>query len=290
MMHQRIAQKWGQARLANGAKNCAKRVRNGANRDAQAPNGAVRGRPRVRAREGLALFGCEMVSVYYEIDGERYPRVTAICAIVANEHLAYWRGRIGNAEADRVSREATTFGTRAHKAIELYVRKRTCGCVDRCPTHPCDRFLAELAAPVVPLVEAYIEWHTAHVRAVVACERLTVSRLHKFAGTVDIVAVLDDDQQPSVIDIKTSNNVSESWGLQTAGYQIALDEEGIECGRRVIVQLPSKEPGVCHEHDLTNHDQDQRAFINALKLFRWKVSQKPPEVKGPRIRFGSRPS
>jgi hypothetical protein len=157
--------------------------------------------------------GKAMVSVYYTIDGERYPRVTAICAVLANAGLAYWRGRVGNEEADRV---------------------------------------------------------------------------HKFAGTVDLVAVLDDDPSPTVIDIKTSNSVSETWGLQLGAYQLALDEEGVECGRRVIVQLPSREPGVCHQHDLADHAQDQRAFINALKLYRWRESLKPTEPTGPRIRFGSK--
>lgn len=215
-----------------------------------------------------------MVSVYYEIDGEKYPRVTAVCAIVANMGLAYWRGRVGNAEADRISREATTLGTKAHKAIELYARQMA--------------DWRDAQADILPIVRAYAEWHAEHVREVIGCEKLTVSRLRKFAGTVDLIALLDDDPLPTVIDIKTSNSVSETWGLQTAAYQLALDEEGTECGRRVIVQLPSREPGVCHQHDLTNHEQDQRAFINALKLYRWKESQKPPESQGPRIRFGGR--
>lgn len=231
-----------------------------------------------------------MVSVFYEIDGERYPRVTAICAIVANEHLAYWRGRVGNDEANRVSREATQLGTRAHKAIELFVKQQACRCSAPCSNQLCHGWLASLGDDIRPLVMAYVEWHQEHVRTVVACERLTVSRLHKFAGTVDIVAVLDGDDRPTVIDVKTSNSVSNTWGLQTAAYQLALDEEGVECGRRVIVQLPSKEPGVCHQHDLDDADKDQRAFVNALKLWRWKEGLKPPEPKGPRIRFnGSRP-
>lgn len=230
-----------------------------------------------------------MVSVYYEIDGERYPRVTAICAIVANMQLAYWRGRVGNAEADRVSREATTLGTLVHAQIERFVKQQTESCMSGpCGRHPCSGWWAAMDERAIPLVRAYADWHAEHVRTIVACERLTVSRMHRYAGTVDIVAILDDDELPSVIDIKTSNSVGDSWGLQTAAYQLALDEEGTECGRRIILQLPSREPGVLHHHDLENHDQDQRAFINALKLYRWKEGQKPIEAKGPRIRFGAR--
>lgn len=229
-----------------------------------------------------------MVSKHYTIDGENYPRVTSVCAIVANDFLAYWRGRVGNAEADRVLREATTLGTKAHAAIEKYVKRKTCVCAERCDKQPCDGFLASMTGDILPIVQAYIDWHSEHVRAVVASEKLAVSRLHKFAGTVDLVAVLDDDPLPTVIDIKTSNSVSDTWGLQTAAYQLALDEEGIECARRVIVQLPSREPGVCHPHDLEDHEKDQRAFLSALKLYVWKQSLKPAETKGPRIRFGGR--
>jgi hypothetical protein len=216
----------------------------------------------------------KVVSVYYTIDGERYPRVTAICAVLANAGLAYWRGRVGNEEADRVSRKATDLGTRAHKAIELYARDMA--------------HWRDAQDDIRPIVQAYARWHMDHVREVVACEKLVVSRVHKFAGTVDLVAVLDDDPSPTVIDIKTSNSISETWGLQLGAYQLALDEEGLACGRRVIVQLPSREPGVCHQHDLIDHAQDQRAFINALKLYRWRESLKPPEPTGPRIRFGSK--
>lgn len=237
---------------------------------------------------GVAVFGLVMVSRFYEIDGEKYPRVTSVCAIVANDYLAYWRGRVGNAEADRVSREATQLGTRAHEAIERYVKRKTCVCADGCNDQPCSGFMESLGGDITRIVQAYIDWHAEHVRAVVASERLAVSRLHKFAGTVDLVAVLDSDPLPTVIDIKTSNSVSETWGLQTAAYQLALDEDGIECGRRVIVQLPSREPGVCHQHALDDHEKDQRAFLNALKLYVWKQSLKPAEPKGPRIRFGNK--
>lgn len=212
-----------------------------------------------------------MVSSFYDIDGERYPRVTAICAIVANSGLAYWRGRVGNAEADRVSREATGLGTSLHKAAERLARG--------------DNVIG-MPDAAWPLFRAYRAWFKEHVRTVIGCEKLAVSRLHRFAGTVDLIALLDDDERPSVIDLKTSNSVSETWGLQLAAYQLALDESDIECARRVIVQIPSKEAGALYVHDLNDHDHDQRAFINALKLYRWKETQKPPEPKGPRIRFG----
>lgn len=215
-----------------------------------------------------------MVSSFYTIDGENYPRVTSVCAIVANMGLAYWRGRVGNAEADRVSREATGLGTGLHKAAEQLAKGRD---------------VISMPDAAWPLFRTYQEWFKEHVRSVIGCEHLAVSRLHKFAGTVDLIAMLDDDETPSVIDLKTSNSVSETWGLQLAAYQIALDENDIECARRVIVQLPSKEPGAIYIHDLPDADKDQRAFINALKLYRWKESQKPPEPQGPRIRFGKRP-
>lgn len=212
-----------------------------------------------------------LVSTFYEIDGERYPRVTAVCAIVANTQLAYWRGRVGNAEADRVSREATGLGTSLHKAVERLARG--------------DGVIG-MPDAAWPLFRAYQTWFEEHVRTVLGCEKLAVSRLHKYAGTVDLVAMLDDDEHPTVVDLKTSNNISETWGLQLAAYQLALQEEDIECARRVVVQIPSKESGAIYVHDLNDHDRDQRAFINALKLYRWRESRKPPEPQGPRIRFG----
>lgn len=219
-----------------------------------------------------AESGSKVVSNSYIIDGERYPRVTAVCAIVSNAQLAYWRGRVGNTEADRVSREATTLGTKVHKALEH---------INQGGSTPYD-------ASIDVLVEAYRAWFREHVRSVAACERLTVSRLHKYAGTVDLVAYLDDDSEPTVIDMKTSNSISDSWGLQTAAYQLALEEEGLSCAQRLIVQIPSREPGALYTHALDDDERDQRAFINALRLYRWRESLKPPEQSGPRIRFTQR--
>lgn len=52
MMRQHVSEKWYLAPFTNGAKNSARIEINGANRDAQAPNGAVRTCP--RACEGSA--------------------------------------------------------------------------------------------------------------------------------------------------------------------------------------------------------------------------------------------
>ncbi len=227
-----------------------------------------------------------MVAKHYVIDGESYPRVTAVCAVLGNDYLAYWRGRIGNDEADRVSREATGLGTRVHRAVEQYAKRRTCAPDCACGNHPCADWWVGMEGDVSRIVAAYVEWHTEHVRAVVASEKLVVSRLHRFAGTADLVAILDDDDHPTVVDVKTSNSISDAWGLQLAAYQLALEEEGIECGRRVIVQLPSKEPGVHYAHDLADHERDQRAFLNALRLWKWRDGLKKSEPQGPRIRFG----
>jgi hypothetical protein len=203
-----------------------------------------------------------MVGRYYKIDGERFASVTTILGVLDKSGLAQWRGSVGNDEADRIATEAAEHGTAIHGYVERFNRG------DRGPYGP----------PIDTIVQPYIAWHNAQVSCVLAAEKLVVSRRFKFAGTADVVVMLTDGTL-AVVDLKTSKSAlsEDTWSLQLAAYSLALEEEDVEARRRIVVRLPKSSPGALYTLEFPEDtlETDQRAFLSALRLYRWRSERAP---------------
>jgi len=200
----------------------------------------------------------------YDIPGVgRLPRVSTILATIANPGIVAWKLKVGSDEAGRISKAATDHGTRTHRSLELVSLEFSRAGIYVTPGEDADLHQS---------IRAYQEWLDAHVERVVATERLCVSRQHLYAGTCDAVLELRDGSL-AVVDYKTSK--VGPWGMdpafrcQLAAYRLALAEDGLICQRRIVLQLPSNEPGRLIVHELTEHRKDTEAFLNLLALYRW---------------------
>ena len=58
---------------------------------------------------------------YLTSSGNAYPSVTTVLGVLSRESIAQWRAKVGEEEADKVSRRATTRGTAVHSIIEKYM-------------------------------------------------------------------------------------------------------------------------------------------------------------------------
>ncbi len=196
----------------------------------------------------------------YKIDGDRYPSVTTIISqALPNPGIAAWKARVGEAEANRISREATDWGTGIHALVEVVnLGKRA----DRTPEQ-------------TALVSPYVTWLDSNVETVIGAEKLLVSRQHGYAGTTDAIVIMRDDQYPSIVDFKSSKTAlgQEEWRLQLAAYVIAAQEHlGLICRRRVIVRLSRTEPDTLYVHELPTDDlkNDIDCFLALLRVWKWK--------------------
>lgn len=194
---------------------------------------------------------------HYTINGIDYPRVTSIINILAKPALARWMGRVGLEEADRIAKASRDLGTRVHAACEA---------VTTTGELPADRTLA-------PWAEAYRAWLNRHVHTVVSTERLIHSARYLYAGTADLVAVMDDGTL-AVLDLKTSKSLDCSYRLQLAAYQAALCEAGEPCLRRIVLHLPASSPGVLRAVEYHDTAADFAAFLAALQLWIWHEQHK----------------
>ena len=60
---------------------------------------------------------------YYEIDGNlSYPSVTSVISFISRKKFADWRAKVGEKEANRKTKHATTRGTRLHRVFEEYLQ------------------------------------------------------------------------------------------------------------------------------------------------------------------------
>jgi hypothetical protein len=221
-----------------------------------------------------------MTGRHYKIDGERLPSVTTIISrTLPNPGIIAWKLRVGEEEANRISLEATTWGTGIHALVEAVNRGQRASLDD------------EQRALITP----YTDWLDTEVEAVLGVEKLLVSRQHGYAGTTDAIAVMAGDRYPSIIDFKSSKTAlgQDEWRLQLAAYVIAAQEHlGLICQRRIIVRLSRVEPNKLYVHELPLDalQEDIDCFLALLRVFKWQqvaeMKHEPVSNSIGRIRFG----
>ena len=58
---------------------------------------------------------------YLDPDGHAYPSITTVLSILSRDAILAWRNRVGEEEANRISRIASQRGTKVHNVIEKYI-------------------------------------------------------------------------------------------------------------------------------------------------------------------------
>lgn len=200
-----------------------------------------------------------IVAGAYEIDGARYPRVSAVLDILHKPGLQAWKLRVGAEESERVSREATGLGTQVHALLEQVNR----GGGQRVVT----------TQALLPYVDAYVAWFAAHVARVLHVEKLVIHEQHGYAGTADLVAEMRDGRV-LLIDLKTSNSLTGEYRLQCAAYADALAYMGEPVDGRMVVNLPSRRPGELRTIEYDDDERDLRAWRACLRLYKWHERHK----------------
>lgn len=166
---------------------------------------------------------------YYILDASPapLPRVSTILDHTAKPGIDAWKRKVGFEEADRISKTATTFGSRVHALTEK---------IDRGEPY-------EVEGDIEPWGVAWRRFVDTYVEEFVYIECFLYSLKYGYAGTADRVAVMKKTHHLAIIDVKTSKWPSDDYGVQTAAYYGALYEmEGLRVQERLAVFLPSNKP------------------------------------------------
>jgi len=158
----------------------------------------------------------------YTIDDVWYPRVTKIVSIKAKPALYYY---YGEAKSYKAAQEATEQsakeGTAIHEAVEgLLLNKNP-----------------EIPPEIAPAVQSFLEFYEKNNIQVTPdlVERRIVNYDHRYAGTVDAIALIGG--KLGVLDIKTSQAIYRDYSLQTSAYMDALKSEFRTLETRWILKI-----------------------------------------------------
>lgn len=125
---------------------------------------------------------------YVTPSGKKLPSVTTVVGAMKKQSIMEWRNRVGEAEANRISKLATGRGNRVHLLAEKYLNNETIQWQREMPD------AVEMFRSLIPYLERINNIHYQ--------EQALWSETVGMAGRVDLIA--EWDGVLSVIDFKTS--------------------------------------------------------------------------------------
>ena len=190
---------------------------------------------------------------YYKVpdDGEllKLVSITSVTSHKNRQFFANWRKKIGEEEADKITRQATSRGTDMHSLVENYLHNRELPTVQPLPD-----FLFKIAKKDLK-----------RINNIHALEGSLYSKQLGIAGTVDCIAEFDGEL--SIIDFKTSKKPKprewvEHYFVQCMAYGCMLYEiTGIPVKKLVIIM--SCENGECVVYE----ERDKSKYIKLLAKY-----------------------
>ena len=189
--------------------------------------------------EDLSADTTDSGRVYTTPDG-KYPSITTVLSILSEDGIRAWRKRVGEEEANKISRVAATRGTNVHAIIEKYLNNEE---------DYADGYLPNIIGnfkDVQPILDSKIG-------SICAQEVPLYSNHLRVAGRVDCVGEFDGTL--SIIDFKTSRKLKkkewiDGYFIQAAAYAIMYEERtGTPITQLVIlIAVDNESPQIFIEH------------------------------------------
>ena len=187
-------------------------------------------------------------------DGTKGPSVTTILDATKPDEkkkiLADWRRRVGTVQAQQISTEASSRGTRMHKWLETYVKQGEMGLPGSNPFSVQSHSMANIIV-FEGLANNVSEFWGVEV---------PVYYSGLYAGTTDCIGVWRDS--PAIMDFKQTNKVKkkewiDDYFIQLAAYAMAHNntyQTDIRTG--VILMCSASEPFTYQEFVIENSEFD----------------------------------
>lgn len=203
---------------------------------------------------------------YYKVPAEeellKLVSITSITSHFNKEIFVKWRKKVGDEEADRVTRKATSRGTDMHTLVENHLHN-----VEILPqVQPLSEMLFNVAKPALK-----------RINNIYALEGSLYSQFLGIAGTVDCIAEFDGEL--SIIDFKTSKKPKprewiDNYFVQCCAYACMLHElTGLSVKKFVIIMA-------CENGEIEVYEErDKEKYIRLLTQYIKKfVSDKLAEI------------
>ena len=164
--------------------------------------------------------------LYETPEGDKVPSVTTVLGYRNRESIQKWRERVGEEEANRISRQAAGRGTKVHYMAEDYLNNKEINTEGVMPH-------------IIQMWKALQKGIDGHIDNVYAQEVPLYSKKLKLAGRVDCIA--EHDGELAIIDFKTSSKIKKreyisNYFMQGAAYACMYAERtGIKINKIVIL-------------------------------------------------------
>lgn len=207
-----------------------------------------------------AVTAADGIRVYVTPEGEPAPSVTTILSTLPKPGIDAWRARVGDKEANRVTKEATDIGSNMHDMLEGYVSAFLQGRPDVPPKTDYERMAWGMSLVVRQYGLAGSLEEVWGIEEALYCHAL-------YAGRTDLIGVYEG--KSSIIDYKTTRRPKpeawiENYKMQIAAYAVAHEEmfgvDAIDQGVILMAVRPDSKSGKVI----------QRFIINKSDMTRYK--------------------
>ena len=147
---------------------------------------------------------------YYDVEDHPMVSITSVTSHFNKEVFAKWRKRVGEEEANRISKRSTTRGTKTHELIETHLLNKD----------------VEFDAPGPKMLFLQAKNALGNINNIYALEESLYSKELGVAGTVDCIAEYtgeNGEPELAIIDFKTAAKPKprdwiENYFVQAAAY------------------------------------------------------------------------
>ena len=154
--------------------------------------------------------------------------------------------------AKRKSEVAKVDGTAAHDWIEAAISAKINSLMKLAPMPE--------SKEALNAINAFITWAKGKNIQWLASEEVVASHEHRIGGKLDALAVIDGITY--LVDFKTSKQISASYLLQAAGYDLMLREMGLQVMGYLILRIPKD--GSPAETLTTTNREDMEFYRNTF--------------------------
>ena len=186
---------------------------------------------------------------YYTVNGRPMVSITSVTSHWNKHIFVDWRKRIGEAEANRITKRATSRGTATHSLIENHLLNKD----------------VEFDKPSPKMLFLQAKETLKNINNICALEESLYSEELGVAGTVDCIAEYNGEL--SIIDFKTAEKPKprdwiENYFVQAAAYACMFFERtGIPVKKLVIIMT-------CENGEVTVYEEyDKIKYMKKLVLY-----------------------
>ena len=173
-----------------------------------------------------------MAKLYLK-DGTQVPGATTITKLLNKPFLVAWANKLGKKGIDvnEYVKDTAKIGTLIHGIVESHI---TGEAID-IPETVSDNELEQAEKAFL----RFKEWEDKQNIEYLGVEKTLVSEIYKYGGIIDCYCKLNNIY--SVVDFKTSKDISYEHFLQTSSYIQLLKENNLPVEQIVIINIPRDE-------------------------------------------------